>query len=71
MNIYDASKFVAYFYFNDIKNFGENPFHFNEWTVVGSTLQNMKKSYTELGGATPGIKKKQDFLNSYKMKKLS
>lgn len=71
MNIYDASKIAAYFYFNDIKNFGENPFHFNEWTAVGSTLQDMKKNYTELGGATPGIKKKQDFLNSYKMKKFS
>lgn len=70
MNLFDANKRVAEFYFNDAPNFAENPFHFNEWTALGYTLEDMKKSYKDLGGIVPPIKKKQDFLNSYKMKKI-
>lgn len=70
MNFYEASKRVSEFYLNDIQNFGDNPFHFNEWTAVGYTLEDMKKSYKDLGGATPPLEKKIKYLENYKAKKL-
>jgi radical SAM superfamily enzyme YgiQ (UPF0313 family) len=71
MNMYEASKRVAEFYFKDIVNFGETPFRFNEWTALGYTLQDMNKSYADLGGAAPPLEKKIKYLNDYKAKKLS
>jgi len=69
--MYEASKRVAEFYFKDIVNFGETPFRFNEWTALGYTLQDMNKSYADLGGAAPPLEKKIKYLNDYKAKKLS